>query len=294
MPPRSWASWTMVCLKASPSVPTRFLTGTRTSVKNNSQKCSLPTMSRTVRTSMPGRSIATISSAHTHMRRAGAVGATDEVAVVGVGCAAGPHFLPVDDIVGAVAHRRGLQRGQVGSGVGLAHPDAPGGLARQDARQELGPLGVGAVGVDRGTHLPVGEPARGDRGTRADHLLGHDDPLDARPAAAADLGRPGHPDPALAGQNLGELLGVPVDPRVVPFPVVGHAPLERRHGRGPAALSHSGRNAKFRLTAAGGIQLAAGRRSRHGGATRSSGSWQPAEPLVRRQRSEQHQQNAAG
>ena len=52
----------MVCLKASPTVPTMLLAGTRTSVKNSSQKCSLPTMSRTVRTSMPGRSIGTISS----------------------------------------------------------------------------------------------------------------------------------------------------------------------------------------------------------------------------------------
>ena len=52
----------MVCLNAPPSVPTRLLTGTRTSVRKISQKCWLPTMSRTVRTSMPGKSMGTISS----------------------------------------------------------------------------------------------------------------------------------------------------------------------------------------------------------------------------------------
>ncbi len=62
MPPRSWASCTIVCLKASPSTPTRFSTGTRTSVKYTSQKCWFVVMSLMVRTSMPGRSIGTISS----------------------------------------------------------------------------------------------------------------------------------------------------------------------------------------------------------------------------------------
>ena len=52
----------MVCLNAPPSVPTRLEAGTRTSVRKISQKCELPTMSRTGRTSMPGRSIPTISS----------------------------------------------------------------------------------------------------------------------------------------------------------------------------------------------------------------------------------------
>ena len=52
----------MVCLKAPPSMPTRLSTGTRTSVKKISQKCELPTMSRTGRTSMPSRSMGTISS----------------------------------------------------------------------------------------------------------------------------------------------------------------------------------------------------------------------------------------
>ena len=52
----------MVWRKASPSAPTRLAAGTRTSVKNTSQKCSLPTMSRTGRTSTPGESMGTISS----------------------------------------------------------------------------------------------------------------------------------------------------------------------------------------------------------------------------------------
>ena len=52
----------MVCLNAPPSAPTRLVAGTRTSVRKISQKCELPTMSRTGRTSMPSRSMGTISS----------------------------------------------------------------------------------------------------------------------------------------------------------------------------------------------------------------------------------------
>ncbi len=54
MPPRSCSSWRIVCLKALPSTPTRLATGTRTSVKNTSQKCRLVVMSVIGRTSMPG------------------------------------------------------------------------------------------------------------------------------------------------------------------------------------------------------------------------------------------------
>jgi len=62
MPPRSCSSWAIVCLNAAPSTPTRFATGTRTSVKNTSQKWRLVVMSVIGRTSMPGVSIGTITS----------------------------------------------------------------------------------------------------------------------------------------------------------------------------------------------------------------------------------------
>ena len=62
IPPRSCSSWRIVCLKALPSTPTRFATGTRTSVKNTSQKWRLVVMSVIGRTSIPGESIGTMIS----------------------------------------------------------------------------------------------------------------------------------------------------------------------------------------------------------------------------------------
>ncbi|MEI2706270.1 MAG: hypothetical protein V9E89_13685 [Ilumatobacteraceae bacterium] len=62
IPPRSCSSWAMVCLKALPSTPTRFSLGTRTSVKNTSQKWRLVVMSLIGRTSMPGAVIGTMIS----------------------------------------------------------------------------------------------------------------------------------------------------------------------------------------------------------------------------------------
>ena len=52
----------MVWRNAPPSAPTRFVTGTRTSVKNTSQKCRFVVMSVIGRTSMPGVSIGTMIS----------------------------------------------------------------------------------------------------------------------------------------------------------------------------------------------------------------------------------------
>ena len=54
MPPRSCSSWRIVCLNALPSTPTRLAPGTRTSVKNTSQKWRFVVMSVIGRTSMPG------------------------------------------------------------------------------------------------------------------------------------------------------------------------------------------------------------------------------------------------
>ncbi len=132
-------------------------------------------------------------------------GPADQVAVVGHLAEAGPDLLAVDDEVVAVALGPGLQRGEVGAGLGLAHPDAPRGLAGQDAGEQLADLLGRAVGHQRRAHLPVGEPRRGEGRTGRDHLLGHDQPLDRRPAAPAELDRPGHADPAVRGELAGEL-----------------------------------------------------------------------------------------
>src|SRR5690606_40754232 len=54
---------------------------------------------------------------------------------VGVLAQGGPGLLAVDDIVIAIAHRAGLQRGQVGTGARLGVTLTPPVLPGQDARQ---------------------------------------------------------------------------------------------------------------------------------------------------------------
>ena len=233
MPPRSCSSWRIVCLNAAPSTPTRLATGTRTSVKKTSQKWRLVVMSLIGPHLDAGRVHRHDDLADAGVRRALRRGAADQVAVVGDLAEAGPDLLAVDDEVVAVAHGAGLQRGEVGAGVGLAHPDAPRGLAGQDAGEELGRLLGRAVGDQRRAHLPVGEPRRGDRGAGRDHLLGDDQPLDRRPAAPAELDRPGHADPAVGGELAGELLGEAVDPRVVGPAVAVDRLLGHLAGPGP-------------------------------------------------------------
>ena len=99
----------MVCLNAAPSTPTRFSTGTRTSVKNTSQKCRLVVMSLIGRTSMPGVSIGTMISLMPACGGPSVLVRQMQVAVVGDLAEAGPDLLAVDHPVVAVAHRRGLQ-----------------------------------------------------------------------------------------------------------------------------------------------------------------------------------------
>ncbi len=239
MPPRSCSSCAIVCLNALPSTPTRLATGTRTSVKHTSQKCRFVVMSVIGRTSMPGRVHRHDDLADALVRRAVGVGAADEVAVVGELAEARPDLLAVDHEVVAVAHRAGGERRQVGAGVGLGHADAPRRLARQDAREELGLLIRRAV-VDQGrAHLAVGEPHRRDRGTGGDQLLADDQPVDGRLAAATELDRPGHADPAVRGHLLREVLREPVDPRVV----VAAVALDRLGGD-LAGVAREGRSAR--------------------------------------------------
>ena len=147
--------------------------------------------------------------------------ATDQVAVVGVGCEGGPDLLAVDDEHIAVANRRRLEAGEIGAGIGLGHADAPGGLAAEHAGEEFRLLVLGAVGEQCRTHLSVGEPAGGDRCTSRDHGLSHDDAGQVRLPATAVFDRPRHADPPLFGEAFAELLGVTVDPGVGVHPVVG-------------------------------------------------------------------------
>ncbi|MNE18700.1 hypothetical protein D3C80_1117500 [compost metagenome] len=73
--------------------------------------------------------------------RVGAHQAEDHVGVLAEGC---PGLLAVDHVVVAVAHRAGLQRGQVGAGARLGVALAPPVAAVEDARQVAGLLLGGA------------------------------------------------------------------------------------------------------------------------------------------------------
>ena len=99
---------------------------------------------------------------------------------------------------------------------------------------------------------------RRDRRAGRDQLLGHDQPVDRRPPAAAVLGRPRHADPARGRQLPGELLRVAVDPGVVvaaePGDRVGGelraprpaAPAARGSSRSPSAGSLAPAHPPFR------------------------------------------------
>ena len=182
---------------------------------------------------MPGRVHRHDHLADPTVRRAVGARAADQVAVVGLRAEARPDLLAVDHELVALATGARGERREVGAGVRFGHPDAPGGLARQDAGQELGLLVGGAVLDQRRPHLAVGEPDRRDRRPGGDQLLADDQPVDGRLAAAAELGRPRHPDPTVGRHLDGELLGEPVDPRIV----VPAVPLDGLVGDLPGLLA---------------------------------------------------------
>ncbi len=127
------------------------------------------------------------------------IGARRKPAVVGVGGEAGPDLLAVDDVLVAVAHRAGLQGGQVGAGVGLAVADAE----MQIAARILGRkksfcscvpncmmVGPTVFMVSMGTGAPA-----------LHRLVEEDELLRRGQAATAVLGGPAHAEP-LIGAHL--------------------------------------------------------------------------------------------
>ena len=123
------------------------------------------------------------------------VGAHGEPEVVGLVAAGGPHLLPVDDVVVAVAPGGGAQRGEVGAGVGLAVADREVHVAREDPLQEQVLLLLGAVPDQR-------RPDGLQRHRRQVHvgalgLVGEDRLLDLAEPVAAVLLRPADAHPAV-------------------------------------------------------------------------------------------------
>ena len=128
----------------------------------------------------------------------GAHEAEDPVGVLGE---RRPGLLTVDDVVVALAHRRGLERGEVRPGAGLRKSLAPPVVERGHARQEFLLLRVRAeLDDDRTVHGGI----EGNRRRHAVelHLLEEDVLLDRSPIAAAPFLRPVVDGPALAVQRL--------------------------------------------------------------------------------------------
>ena len=142
-------------------------------------------------------------------------GAADQVTEVGEFAEARPDFLSVDHPLVAVAHGRGGQRGEVAAGVGLAHADAPRGVAAQHVGQEAFLLFARAVAEQGRAHLPVGEPHARYRRAGGDHFFADDQSVDGRAPAAAVFAWPGHADEAFAAQFARKFLRVTVHPAVV-------------------------------------------------------------------------------
>ncbi len=114
----------------------------------------------------------------------------------------GPYLLAVDHVVVAVAHRAGLQRGQIGAGLRLGEPLAPHVLPGEDLGDELLLLLLGAVVDDGGPDDGHAQPAYEDvrRCPHAGSLLVVDELLHDGHAGAAVLLGPGRGHPVPLGQ----------------------------------------------------------------------------------------------
>ena len=81
--------------------------------------------------------------------------------------------------------------------------------------QVLALLLLGAELQEGRTHLPVGEPRRGQRRALADQRLEHHEPLERGATAATRLDRPGHAQPAALAELERERAVGCRDPRVL-------------------------------------------------------------------------------
>ncbi|WTQ94025.1 hypothetical protein OG941_45365 [Streptomyces sp. NBC_00147] len=123
------------------------------------------------------------------------------------------------DPLGLRAHR-----GEVGTGLGLAHAEAEDRLARGDPRHDLLPEIARSVPQDRGADLSVTDPVRGDGSARAQQLLGDGEPLDVGALGAAELLGVCHRDKPAGGEFLAELQVEGAQPGVAAWDVASRVP----------------------------------------------------------------------
>ena len=140
------------------------------------------------------------------LRRVG-IGPAREPHPVGVVPARREHLLPVDDVLIAVAHRPGTQRGQVRAGGGLRVADREVQFAGEDAREEVRLLLVTPETHERGADRV--ERHQGHRDAGALGLVVEDELLGGGAALPAVLLRPADAEPPV-GAHLADEVAVGV------------------------------------------------------------------------------------
>ena len=125
-----------------------------------------------------------------------------------MGGAAGPHFLPVDDVPVAAALGAGADLGGVGSGARLGHPERlQPQLAARDSRQVVGLL-LGAAVTQQGAHgVHLGVAGGGAAAHRVQGLEDYRSAAHRQPGAAVLLGDEGG-EVSGRGERLDELGGI--------------------------------------------------------------------------------------
>ncbi len=212
------------------------------------------------------------------------VGAGEQDAPVGDVGVARPDLVAVDHVLVAVGDRGGAQRGEVGSGIGLAEPLAPPLRAVDQPGQEAVLDRVAAVVGDPLDQVAEARPRRRARGR---HLLVEDHVEDGRQVLTAVARRPAQPEepgvvqrgvplglagPVLVvGRRRGQAGVVVGEPRAQPGPELGfrrrvtkvHSspPTPSAHSRGACAQSRRAARRR-RRTIAWRAARVAGRRGR--------------------------------
>ena len=124
------------------------------------------------------------------------IGANNQLAPIAHPAEAGPHLLPVDDIVVAVQPRLRLQACEIGAGVRFGKALAPDFFRAENLGNESLLLRFRAVSDDRGADQSQAESVRHRRRLGARHLFPENGLLHQRRAAAAIFLRPRNGGPA--------------------------------------------------------------------------------------------------
>ncbi len=151
---RSFISVVCATFQPSPTSPSRWSSGIRTSVKKTSLNSASPVSWRSGRTSTPGAVMSSTKYVRPWCFGTIGIGTGDQDGPPRLVGHRRPHLLAVDDpvtVAGArvLAYRPGRQAGEVGAGARLAEELAPDLLAGPQRTQPALALLVGAVAQDR-------------------------------------------------------------------------------------------------------------------------------------------------